>query len=99
MIAAVRLAICSLTGHYAQMDHELTHEHVHRHADSVVRGDMAAAFADMTAALQAEMAAAPQPDDAPSFTAADVLSLDVGEDESEAVIRYSNATAAMTVRS
>jgi hypothetical protein len=81
------------------MDHQLTHDHVHRHADSVVRGDMAAAFADMTASLQAEMAAAPAPADAPSFTAADVLSLDVGEDESQAVIRYSNDGTAMTVRS
>jgi hypothetical protein len=81
------------------MDQQLTHDHVHRHADSVIRGDMAAAFADMTATLRAELAAAPQPAGAPSFTAADVLSLEIGEDESRAVIRYSNDSAAMTVRS
>ena len=55
---------------------------------------MATAFADMTEALQAELAKAPG--DAPAFTTAEVLSIDVGEQESQALIQRE---AAATVRS
>ena len=70
---------------------------MHRHAEAVAAGDMATAFADMTETLQAELASAAAP--APAFTRAEVLEIDVGEGESEALIRYSGDAGSATVRS
>ena len=55
------------------------------------------AFADMTEALQAELAQTPV--EAPAFTRAEVLSIEVGEQESQALIRYSGDGGGATVRS
>jgi hypothetical protein len=80
------------------MDDRRTREQVEQHADAVVRGDVDAVVADFTEALQPDFPqiaqALPQP-----VTSAEVLSLDVGDTESVAMIRYSGETDALTVRS
>jgi hypothetical protein len=81
------------------MDAHQVRECVQRHADAVAAGDMATAFADMTEALQAEMAQASADAPAPAFDHAEVLSIDVGSDESQALIRYSGGGGSATVRS
>ena len=80
------------------MDERAIRDHVNRHADAVVDGDMATVVADFSAELQPqapELAKLlPQP-----VTSADVESLDVGDAETVAVIRYSNENSTLAVRS
>jgi hypothetical protein len=80
------------------MDDQQTRDHVDQHADAVVRGDLEAVVADFTEGLRPavpEIAKAlPQP-----VTAAEVLSVDVGDTESVATIRYSGDTGDITIRS
>jgi hypothetical protein len=80
------------------MDEQQTRDQIQQHADAVVRGDMDAVVADFTEGLRPHVPeiakALPQP-----VTAAEVLSLDVGETESIAMIRYSGATGDVTIRS
>ena len=80
------------------MDEQQTRDHIQQHADSVVRGDMDAVVADFTEGMRPHVpeiaTALPQP-----VTAADVLSVDVGEPESIATIRYSGDDSAVTIRS
>ncbi len=80
------------------MDEQQTRNQIEQHADAVVRGDMDAVVADFTEGLRPHVPeiakALPQP-----VTAAEVLSLDVGETESIAMIRYSGATGDVTIRS
>src|SRR5262245_608952 len=80
------------------MDHQQMQDHVKQHAGAVVRGDMDAVTADFSEELRPQVPqitqALPQP-----VTAADLQSLDVGESESVAVIRYSGDTGDITIRS
>lgn len=80
------------------MDEQQTRDQVERHVDAVVRGDMEAVVADFTDGLRPHVPeiakALPQP-----VTSAEVLSLDVGETESVAMIRYSGGTGDVTIRS
>lgn len=80
------------------MDDQQTRERIQQHADAVVRGDMDAVVADFTEGLQPHVPeiakALPQP-----VTSADVLSVDVGDSESIAMIRYSGDTSGVTIRS
>jgi hypothetical protein len=80
------------------MDDQQTRNHINEHADAVVRGDMDAVIADFTEALRPHVPeiaqALPQP-----VTSADVLSIDVGETESVAMIRYAGDTDEVTIRS
>ena len=80
------------------MDDQQTRDHVKQHGENVVRGDMDATMADFSNELRPHapglVQSLPQP-----VTAADVLSVDVGETESVAMIRYSGDTGAVTVRS
>jgi hypothetical protein len=80
------------------MDEQQTRDQIEQHADAVVRGDMDAVVADFTEGLQPHVSeiakALPQP-----VTSANVLSLDVGETESVALIRYSGGTGDVTIRS
>jgi hypothetical protein len=80
------------------MDERAVRDHIHRHADAVVDGDMATVLADFSAELQPrapELAKLlPQP-----VTTADVESLDVGDDEATAVIRYSGDSSTLAIRS
>jgi hypothetical protein len=80
------------------MDDQQTRHQVQQHADAVVRGDMDAVVADFTESLRPHVpeiaTALPQP-----VTSAEVLSLDVGETESVAMIRYSGDADEVTIRS
>jgi hypothetical protein len=80
------------------MDDAKTRDHINQHADAVVRGDMDALAADFSEELRPQMAqiaqALPQP-----VTAAEVLSVDVGDSEGVAMIRYSGETDEVTIRS
>jgi hypothetical protein len=80
------------------MDEQQTRDRIEQHADAVVRGDMDTVVADFTEGLQPHVPeiakALPQP-----VTSAEVLSLDVGDTESVAMIRYSGNTGAVTIRS
>lgn len=79
------------------MDDSRTRQHIHAHADAVVRGDMDTVVADFSDELQPQVPGLakglPQP-----VTAAEVLSLDVGDAESVATIRYSGDDAELTLR-
>jgi len=80
------------------MDDQQTRDHIQQHADAVVRGDMDALTADFTEGMRPHLPeiakALPQP-----VTAAEVLSVDVGETESIAIIRYSGEDSDVTIRS
>jgi hypothetical protein len=80
------------------MDDQQTRDQIKQHADAVVRGDMAAVVADFTEGLQPHVPeiakALPQP-----VISADVLSVDVGDAESVAMIRYSGEASEVTIRS
>jgi hypothetical protein len=80
------------------MDEQQTRDQIEQHARAVVRGDMDAVVADFTEGLQPHVPeiakALPQP-----VTSAKVLSLDVGETESVAMICYSGGTGDVTIRS
>jgi hypothetical protein len=80
------------------VDEQQTRDHVQRHADSVAQGDMDAVTADFSESLRPQVPqiaqVLPQP-----VTEAQVLSVDVGDTESVAMIRYSGETNGVTVRS
>ena len=80
------------------MDESNTRDHIRRHADSVVRGDMDAVVADFSEDLRPQVPqiaqALPQP-----VTAADLLSVEVADAETMALIRYSGGSGEVTIRS
>ena len=80
------------------MDETQTRDHINQHADAVVRGDMDAILADFSEELrpgvpQIIQEVLPQP-----VRAAEVQSVDVGDSEAVALIRYSG-DGEITVRS
>ena len=80
------------------MDETQTSDHINKHADAVVRGDMDAILADFSEELRPGVPhiiqeVLPQP-----VTAAEVQSVDVGDSEAVALIRYSG-DGEITVRS
>jgi hypothetical protein len=80
------------------MDDAAMRDHVQKHAESVVRGDMDALAADFSDELRPQLPQLaqllPQP-----VTEAEVLSVDVGDPLSVAMIRYSGSSGALTIRS
>jgi hypothetical protein len=80
------------------MDEARARDHINQHADAVARGDMDAVVADFSEDLQPQVPqiaqALPQP-----VTAAEVLSVDVGDAETVALIRYSGDASQVTIRS
>jgi hypothetical protein len=80
------------------MDEATIRDHVQKHADSVVRGDMDAVAADFCTELRPQLPELaqllPQP-----VTEAEVLSVDVGDPVSVAMIRYSGSSGGLTIRS
>jgi hypothetical protein len=80
------------------MDDQRTRDHIKQHADAVVRGDMDAVVANFTENLQPHVPqiaqALPRP-----VTGAEVVSIDVGDSETVAMIRYSGNTGDVTIRS
>jgi hypothetical protein len=79
------------------MDQAETRSHIEEHADAVVRGDMDAVVADFSEELRPQVPqiaqALPQP-----VKSAQVLSVDVGDEESVAEIRYSGESGNVTIR-
>jgi len=80
------------------MDESQTRDQVKQHADAVLRGDMDAVVADFAEDLRPQVPqiaqGLPQP-----VTGVEVLSVDVGDTESVAMIRYSGDTGDVTIRS
>jgi hypothetical protein len=80
------------------MDDAKTRSHIQEHADAVVRGDMNAVIGDFAEELRPQAPqlaqSLPQP-----VTTADVLSVEIGDEESVAMIRYSGESGAVTIRS
>jgi len=80
------------------MDEATTRDHIQKHADAVVRGDMDAVTADFSEELRPQLPqlgrALPRP-----VIAAEVLSVEIGDPVSVAMIRYSGADGEVTIRS
>lgn len=80
------------------MDEIKTREHIQAHAEAVERGDMDAVVADFSEELRPQVPeiakVLPQP-----VTSAEVVSLEVGDGEGVAQIRYSGDTGEVTIRS
>jgi hypothetical protein len=80
------------------MDDATTREHVEKHAVAVERGDMDAVVADFSMELRPQVpqiaTALPQP-----VTTAEVLSIEIGDAECVALIRYSGDNDEVTIRS
>jgi hypothetical protein len=80
------------------MDDQQARDHITQHAEAVVRGDMDAVMADFSTDLRPRVPELVQGLPRP-VTSADVLSVEVGETESVAMIRYAGDTGEITVRS
>lgn len=80
------------------MDDATTRDHIQKHADALVRGDMGTVADDFSEELRPQLPqlaqALPQP-----VTSAEVLSVDVSDQMSVAMIRYSGDTGGVTIRS
>lgn len=80
------------------MDEAKTRSHIQEHADAVVRGDMATVIVDFSEELRPQAPqlaqSLPQP-----VTAPEVLSVDIGDEESVAQIRYSGDSGGVTIKS
>jgi hypothetical protein len=80
------------------MDDVATRDHIQKHADAVVRGDMDTVAADFSDELRPQLPqlaqGLPQP-----VTSAEVLSIDVGVPHSVAIIRYSGGSGDLTLHS
>lgn len=80
------------------MDDQQTRQQINEHADSVVRGDMEAVVADFAEGMRPHVPELAQALPMP-VTSAEVLSVDVGDTESVALIRYAGETGEVTIRS
>ena len=80
------------------MDDQRTRDQIQQHADAVVRGDMDTVIADFTEGLRPHVPELAQALPMP-VTEAEVLSVEVGEDESVARIRYAGDSGEVTIRS
>jgi hypothetical protein len=80
------------------MDDQQTRDQIEKHADAVVSGDMDTAVADFTEDVRPHVGhigrALPRP-----VTSAEILSIDEGDDETVATIRYSGDSSEVTIRS
>jgi sirohydrochlorin ferrochelatase len=80
------------------MDEARTRDHIEEHAAAVERGDMDAVVADFSEDLRPQVPqiaqALPQP-----VTTAEVLSVEIGDAESVALIRYTGDSDEVTIRS
>jgi hypothetical protein len=79
------------------MDDASTRTYIESHADAVVRGDMDAIIADFSEELRPQVPELAQVLPQPT-TAADVQSIEIGDDESVSTIRYSGEDSAVTIR-
>ena len=78
------------------MDEEQTRDHIKQHADAVLRGNTDAAefTEDLRPQLPQIASALPRP-----VTGFEILSVEVGDTESVAMIRYSGDSGDVTMRS
>jgi hypothetical protein len=80
------------------MDEASTKDTIQRHAEAVERGDFDTVIADLSKELQPHAAqiaqTLPQP-----VTSANVLSVEVGDDETVARIHYAGDTSEVTIQS
>ena len=80
------------------MDERRTRDHVQQHADAVVNGDMDTVLADFSEELRPQVPqivqVLPQP-----VTSTELLSIEIDDPVTVALIRYSGETSAVTVRS
>jgi hypothetical protein len=80
------------------MDENTIRDQIQEHADAVVRGDMDTVTADFSEELRPRVPqlaqALPRP-----VTSAEVLSVEIGDPASTAMIRYSGTSGAVTIRS
>jgi hypothetical protein len=79
------------------MDETRTRSQVQDHADAVLRGDMEAATADFAVELRPQVPQIAQSLPLP-VTSADVLKVEVGDEESVAEIRYTGDSGQVTIR-
>jgi hypothetical protein len=79
------------------MDDAKARSHIQEHADAVVRGDMDAVIADFSEELRPQVpqlaTALPQP-----VTRAEVQSIEVGDEQAIATIRYAGGSSEATIR-
>jgi hypothetical protein len=80
------------------MDEATIRDYVQKHADAVVRGDMDTVVADCAEELRPHVPQLAQALPMP-VTKAEVLSVDVGDPVSVAMIRYSGSSGDVTLRS
>jgi hypothetical protein len=80
------------------MDDANARSHIQEHADAVVRGDMDAVIADFSEELRPQVPelakALPQP-----VTEAEIHSIEVGDEQVTATIRYAGDSSEVTIRS
>jgi hypothetical protein len=80
------------------MDETRTKDHIQRHAEAVERGDFDTVVGDLSEELQAHadeiVKSLPQP-----VTSAKVLSVEVGDEETVAQVRYAGDTSELTIQS
>lgn len=80
------------------MDDAATRDHIQKHVDAFLRGDMDMVAADFSDELRPQLpqlaAALTEP-----VTGAELLSVDVGDERAVALIRYSSAAGGVTFRS
>jgi hypothetical protein len=80
------------------MDDQQTRQQIQEHADAVLRGDMSTVVADFSEGLRPHVAELAQALPSP-VTEAEVVSVEVGEDDTVAHIRYAGADREVTIRS
>jgi hypothetical protein len=81
------------------MDDDATRDHIQQHADAVVRGDLDHVVADFTEDMRPQVPALAQQVLPLPVKSADVLSIEVGDDECVAMIHYTGDTGEVTIRS
>jgi hypothetical protein len=80
------------------MDESTTRSHVDAHADAVVRGDMDHVVGDFVEEMRPQVPQIAQSLPLP-VTSAEVLSVEVGDEESVARIRYTGDSGSVTIQS
>ena len=81
------------------MDAAAIRKHIQRHADAVVHGLWATVAADFAEGIRLQVPQIIEGLPQPSVTNAEVLSLEIGQPESIAMIRYSGESGDVTLRS
>jgi len=81
------------------MDAGSIRRHIRRHADAVVHGLWSTVAADFAEGLRLQVPQIIEGFPRPAVTSAEVLSVEIGEPDSVAMIRYSGESGEVTLRS